>query len=130
MIDHLSIGVTDLAAAGAFYDAVLAPLGYVRVLTHERALGWGTPGARDEAFAVLRAGDETRAPGTGCHVAFSAPHRAAVDGFHAIALRLGARDEGAPGLRPACGEGYYAAFVRDPDGYRLEAVCHEVRQAG
>lgn len=125
MIDHLSIGVADLEAAGAFYDAVLAPLGYVRVLTHERALGWGAPGAQDEVFAVLRAGDETRAPGKGCHIAFSAATRQAVDEFHAISLRLGAVDEGAPGLRPAFGPGYYAAFVRDGDGYRIEAVVHE-----
>lgn len=125
VIDHLSLGVADLARSGAFYDAVLAPLGYVRVLTHERALGWGRPGSRDEAFAVLAARDRAKPPGDGCHVAFVAPQRAAVDAFHAIALAHGATDEGAPGLRPAYGAGYYAAFVRDRDGYRLEAVCHE-----
>ena len=125
MIDHFSLGVSDLVRAGAFYDAVLAPLGYVRVLTHERALGWGPPGARDEAFAILLAGERVKPPGQGCHVAFSAPNRDAVDAFHAIATANGAIDEGAPGLRPKYGPGYYAAFVRDLDGYRLEAVCHE-----
>jgi catechol 2,3-dioxygenase-like lactoylglutathione lyase family enzyme len=125
MIDHLSLGVSDLARAGAFYDAVLATLGYVRVLTHERAFGWGALGARDEAFAILAAGERTKAPGEGCHVAFSAPHRQAVDSFHSIALRHGATDEGGPGPRPKYGPRYYAAFVRDLDGYRLEAVCHE-----
>jgi catechol 2,3-dioxygenase-like lactoylglutathione lyase family enzyme len=126
MIDHLSLGVSDLARSGAFYDAVLAPLGYVRVLTHERALGWGPPGARDEAFAILSAGERAKPPGEGCHVALSAPNRDAVDAFHSSATANGAIDEGAPGPRPKYGPGYYAAFVRDLDGYRLEAVCHEV----
>jgi catechol 2,3-dioxygenase-like lactoylglutathione lyase family enzyme len=125
MIDHLSLGVSDLARAGAFYDAVLATLGYVRVLTHERALGWGTVGARDETFAILAAGEGAKAPGEGCHIAFSAPHRQAVHSFHSVALQQGAMDEGVPGPRPKYGPGYYAAFVRDLDGYRLEAVCHE-----
>jgi catechol 2,3-dioxygenase-like lactoylglutathione lyase family enzyme len=125
MIDHLSLGVSDLTRAGAFYDAVLATLGYVRVLTHERALGWGRPGARDEAFAILAAGERAKAPGEGCHVAFNGPNRQAVDSFHSVALQHGATDEGGPGPRPKYGPGYYAAFVRDLDGYRLEAVCHE-----
>ena len=125
MIDHLSVGVSDLARAGAFYDAVLATLGYERVLTHERALGWAIPGARDEAFAILAAGERAKAPGEGCHIAFKAANREAVDAFHAIAIENGATDEGGPGLRPHYGAGYYAAFVRDFDGYRLEAVCHE-----
>jgi catechol 2,3-dioxygenase-like lactoylglutathione lyase family enzyme len=125
MIDHLSIGVSDLTRAGAFYDAVLATLGYVRVLTHERALGWGPPGARDEAFAILSARERARPPGEGCHVAFTAADRKAVEAFHATAIRKGATDEGGPGPRPQYGVGYYAAFVRDLDGYRIEAVCHE-----
>jgi catechol 2,3-dioxygenase-like lactoylglutathione lyase family enzyme len=125
MIDHLSIGVSDLTRAGAFYDAVLATLGYVRVLTHERALGWGPPGARDEAFAILAARERARPPGEGSHIAFTAPDRNAVDAFHAKAIAQGATDEGGPGPRPQYGAGYYAAFVRDLDGYRIEAVCHE-----
>ncbi len=125
MIDHLSVGVSDLARAGAFYDAVLAPLGYVRLFTHERAVGYGPPGARDETFALLAAGDEARPLGRGWHVAFRAPDRRAVESFHSIALGAGAVDEGAPGPRPNYGPGYYASFVRDLDGHRLEAVCHE-----
>ena len=125
MIDHLSFGVSDLARATAFYDAVLATLGYVRVLTHARASGWGRPGDKDEPFAVIAAGDRARAPGDGCHLAFTAPDRDAVHRFHAEALRLGATDEGAPGPRPQYGAGYYAAFARDPDGHRIEAVLHE-----
>jgi catechol 2,3-dioxygenase-like lactoylglutathione lyase family enzyme len=125
MIDHLSLGVSDLNRAGAFYDAVLATLGYVRLFTHERAVGYGPPGAPDEAFAILAAGEHAKPPGGGCHLAFRAPHREAVDSFHSIALQNGAIDEGGPGLRPKYGSGYYAAFVLDPNGYRLEAVCHE-----
>jgi len=125
MLDHISIGVSDLARAGAFYDAVLAPLGYVRLFSKERGIGYGIPGAKDEAFAILDSGAGARAPGVGCHIAVLAPSSEAVAAFHAAALRTGAVDEGAPGPRPHYGEGYYAAFVRDLDGYRIEAVCHE-----
>ena len=125
MLDHLSIGVSDLAHAGVFYDAVLATLGYVRLFGNERGIGYGTAGAKDEAFAILAAGADARSPGTGCHIALVAAPRAAVADFHATAVRMGAADEGPPGPRPLYGAGYYAAFVRDADGYRLEAVCHE-----
>jgi catechol 2,3-dioxygenase-like lactoylglutathione lyase family enzyme len=128
MIDHLSLGVSDLARSNEFYTAVLAPLGYQRLFATERAVGYGLTGARDEAFAILPVGEQAR-PGRGSHLAFRAPNRQAVDSFHSIALQNGARDEGGPGLRPEkpYGPGYYAAFVLDPDGHRLEAVCHEVR---
>ena len=125
MLDHLSIGVSDLARAAAFYDAALAALGYVRLFSNQHSVGYGAPGAKDEAFALLAAGSEARAPGTGCHIALQAASREAVAAFHAAALRMGGADEGAPGLRPQYGAGYYAAFVRDLDGFRLEAVCHE-----
>jgi catechol 2,3-dioxygenase-like lactoylglutathione lyase family enzyme len=125
VIDHTSIGVSDLAAAAKFYDAALAALGYVQLFANPRGVGYGRAGAKDEGFAILAAGAGARAPGTGCHVAFAAPSREAVDAFHAIALRSGAVDEGAPGLRTHYGDGYYAAFVRDADGYRIEAVFHE-----
>lgn len=124
MLDHISIGVADLDRAGAFYDETLAALGYVRLFTHPRAVGYGAPGAKDEAFAILKSANHAR-PGEGSHIAFAAPSRDSVAAFYAAALRLGAIDEGAPGLRPQHGEGYYAAFVRDLDGYRIEAVCHE-----
>jgi catechol 2,3-dioxygenase-like lactoylglutathione lyase family enzyme len=125
MIDHLSLGVADLARAAAFYDAVLVTLGYVRVLTLERAVGYGRPGDRDEQLALHAAGDRARPPGAGFHLALTAPNREAVDAFHAAAVRAGGIDEGAPGLRPQYGEGYYAAFVRDLEGHRIEAVLHE-----
>jgi catechol 2,3-dioxygenase-like lactoylglutathione lyase family enzyme len=125
VIDHLSVGVTDLERAGVFYDAVLAALGYVRLFTHPRAIGYGPPGAKDETFALLAQPDATSVAAEGSHVAFAARDRATVAAFHAIALEHGAKDEGAPGLRPECGPGYYAAFARDLDGHRIEAVCHE-----
>lgn len=124
MIDHLSIGVSDLAQRAGFYDPVMAALGYVRLFTTPRGIGYGEPGAHDEAFAILSSGVECRAPGLGCHIAFRATDRSAVDAFHAAALLAGGVDEGAPGLRLQYGASYYAAFVRDPDGYRIEAVCH------
>jgi catechol 2,3-dioxygenase-like lactoylglutathione lyase family enzyme len=125
MIDHISVGASDLSRSGAFYDAVLAPLGYVRLFGNPRGIGYGVPGAKDEAFAILARGEDGKPHGKGWHVAFRARTRAAVDDFHAVALARGAVDEGAPGLRPAYGPTYYAAFVLDPDGHRLEAVCHE-----
>ncbi|NUO54266.1 MAG: VOC family protein [Polyangiaceae bacterium] len=122
MIEHVSIGVLDFERSGPFYDAVLEALGYVRLFGNARGIGYGVAGAKDEAFAILASGAEARAPGTGCHIAFRAPSREAVDAFHKAAIEKGAIDEGAPGPRPHYGPTYYAAFVRDLDGYRLEAV--------
>jgi catechol 2,3-dioxygenase-like lactoylglutathione lyase family enzyme len=125
VLDHLSIGVSDLARAASFYDTVLATMGYVRLFTHPRAVGYGRAGDKDEQFAILAAGADARSPGAGCHIALAAHSREAVHAFHEAALSAGAVDEGAPGPRPQYGAGYYAAFVRDLDGYRIEAVCHE-----
>lgn len=127
MIGHLSLGVSDLARAIVFYDAALAALGYVRLWATPRSAGYGEPGRGPdyEPFAVLAVGAEARASGAGFHLAFDAVDRQAVDAFHAAALSAGGTDEGGPGLRPHYGAGYYAAFVRDPDGHKLEAVCHE-----
>lgn len=125
MISHLSLGVSDLTRSIAFYDAALEPLGYVRLWVNAKGAGYGPAGQRDEPFAIVQAGELARPAGAGSHVALTAVDRGAVDGFHAAALRAGAADEGGPGLRPHYGEGYYAAFVRDPDGHKLEAVCHE-----
>lgn len=124
MIDHLSLGTADLPRATAFYDALLLPLGYARLWTGERGIEYGRPGGEGE-LAIFHAGERARAPGEGWHLAFRASNRGEVDAFHAAALRMGALDEGAPGLRPHYGAGYYAAFVRDPDGHKLEIVCHE-----
>ena len=121
MLGHLSFGVENLARSAAFYDAVLAPLGYVRVWTNPHAAGFGEGGGGDKLALFAKAG-EAAVPGPGFHLAFAAPSREAVDAFHAAALRAGGRDCGAPGPRPRYSATYYAAFVLDPDGYKLEAV--------
>jgi catechol 2,3-dioxygenase-like lactoylglutathione lyase family enzyme len=123
MISHVSVGVTDLQRALVFYDAALSALGYRRLYTGPISAGWGTPDGL-EPFAVKLQG-RPPAPGPGFHVAFAAPDRESVHAFHAAALANGAEDDGAPGPRPQYGETYYAAFVSDPDGNRLEAVHQE-----
>ena len=126
MFDHLSLGVTDLDRSAAFYDAALAALGYVRLTQNARHVSYGPEGFTGEPpFAILAAGAEASAPGRGFHLAFTARSREAVDRFHAAAVRAGAIDEGGPGIRDNYNPGYYAAFVRDLDGHRLEAVLHE-----
>ncbi|MEZ4431298.1 MAG: VOC family protein [bacterium] len=126
MYDHISLGVADLERAAAFYDACLAPLGLVPLFRQPRAVGYGPPGFKGEApFAIVLGGGEARAPGKGFHLAFAAASRAAVDGWYAAAMAHGGVDEGEPGIRENYDPGYYAAFVRDPDGHRLEAVLHE-----
>lgn len=128
MLHHLSFGVLDLQRAGRFYDAVLAPLGYVRVFEDDTALGYGYPGGDDKLS--LKLVPDPAAPGDGVHLAFAAGSHARIDAFHAAALRHGGRCNGAPGPRPDYGDHYYAAFVVDPDGYRLEAVLNAPVQAG
>ena len=122
MIGHLSLGVFDLDRAVRFYDAVLASVGMVRVWIDDTAAGYGPPGGNDK-LALKRQPQPVVPPGPGFHLAFNAPTREAVDRFHAAALAQGGRDAGAPGLRPHYGPAYYAAFVFDPDGHKLEAVC-------
>lgn len=118
------MSVADLARAGAFYDAALAPLGFVRVWSAEDAIGYGTAGGGDK-LALKQWDGEARAPSPRFHLAFTARDRAGVDSFFAAAMASGGQDNGGPGLRPKYGPGYYAAFVIDPDGHRIEAVCHE-----
>jgi len=126
VLHHLSFGVTNIERAAAFYDAVLAPLGYGRVWADlrpgeaDQAVGYGPPGGGDKLAIKLR--PEGKAPGPGFHLAFAAPNRAAVIAFYEAALTHGGRDHGPPGLRPHYGPSYYAAFVIDPDGHHLEAV--------
>ena len=123
MLHHLSFAVADLARSAAFYDATLAPLGYVRVWANSTAIGYGRPGGGDK-FAIKLRSSEITVPAPGFHVAFAAPGREAVDAFHRAALASGGRDNGPPGLRPQYAPDYYAAFVFDPDGYWIEAVIH------
>ncbi|MGD9479984.1 VOC family protein [Shinella sp. G-2] len=130
MLHHISFGVRDIEHATRFYDATLAPLGFVRVWSDlrpgepDQAVGYGLPGGGDK-LALKHCGDAARAPGPGFHIAFAAPSRKAVDAFHEAALAAGGTDNGAPGLRLAYGPTYYAAFVIDPDGHRIKAVCKE-----
>lgn len=127
MLHHLSLGVSEIERAAVFYDAALAPLGYVRVWADLRpgeanqAVGYGLPGGGDR-LALKHRPDGQRPPGPGFHLAFAAPSREAVDAFHRVALLHGGRDNGAPGLRTHYGPNYYAAFAVDPDGHNLEAV--------
>ena len=114
-IDHLAIPVRDMAASTHFYEAALAPLG-VEMTEEEGGVGFHL-GSVD--FFVTEG--EPAAP---MHIAFAAPDRAAVEAFHAAALAAGGRDNGSPGLRPRYHADYFGAYVLDPDGHNVEAVCH------
>ena len=121
MIDHVSIGVADVAKAKRFYDAVLKPLGYNCLSESVGPLGYGR---HEPAFWVVAAKHPVpQNPGSGLHVCFAAPTRASVEAFHAAALAQGGRDNGTPGVRTDYGPNYFAAFAIDPDGYRIEAHC-------
>ena len=119
MIDHIGIQVADLERSIVFYTRALAPLGYELVMTWERFAGFGIAG-KPELWI-----DGRGAPKDHIHLALHASGRAKVREFHAAALAAGGTDNGAPGVRPHYHEHYYGAFVRDPDGHNIEAVCHE-----
>jgi len=133
MIDHIGMPVSDIARATEFYLEALAPLGYGIVMQvaaeqtgHGAAIGFGPPGKA----ADFQSGKPSFWIGEGerlgghIHVAFVAPSRAAVDAFYAAAIAAGGKDNGPPGLRPHYHANYYGAFVLDPDGNNIEAVCH------
>ena len=118
MLDHVGIPVTELGRSKRFYEGALSPLGYGLFMEHaDLAAGFGRAGKPD--FWISRGG-----AGPAVHVAFTSPDRATVDAFHAAAVAAGGRDNGRPGLRPEYHPTYYGAFVLDPDGHNIEAVCH------
>jgi catechol 2,3-dioxygenase-like lactoylglutathione lyase family enzyme len=121
MLHHISFAVTDLARSAAFYDAVFAALGCARVWEDATFVGYGLRKGED-IFALKLRPANPGVPGDGFHVAFSAPTRATVAAFYQAALAHGGTDNGGVGLHPEYGADYFAAFVLDPDGYRIEAV--------
>ena len=118
MIDHMSTYATDYAATRAFYDAVLPPLGYQLVMEFDNMCAFGTPG--NPTFWVIQAD----APASPRHWAFTADDREMVTHFYHAGLSHGGKEHGPPGLRPQYHEHYYGAFLLDPDGNNVEAVCH------
>lgn len=126
MFSHITVGTNDLSGTIAFYDAILAPLGITRAVSSPEHgfAGYGHAGGRAQLFVCRPFDGRDATGGNGTHAAFLATDRAAVDAFHAAALAHGAADEGAPGPRPHYHEHYYGAYVRDPDGNKLQACCH------
>jgi catechol 2,3-dioxygenase-like lactoylglutathione lyase family enzyme len=124
MIDHVSIGVSDITRSKAFYDAVLAPLGYTCQSAGDTYLGYGTP-EHTQLWLLASRQPVPADPNSGLHFCLCAPNRASVAAFHAAALAQGGQDNGKPGLRADYGNNYYAAFIIDPDGYRMEAYCNK-----
>ena len=120
MLDHVGIQCTDMAASAAFYDAVLAPLGAQRIMDFSVAIGYGVPPRPDFRIGARSTGDGFRES----HVAFTAPSRAAVNAFFDAAVAVGAEPLHEPRVWPEYHATYYGAFVRDPDGNNIEAVCH------
>jgi catechol 2,3-dioxygenase-like lactoylglutathione lyase family enzyme len=120
MIDHISLGVTDLESSARFYEATLATLGLARLVVRPATIGFGK--AYPEFWINLRTGMSRIAPESGVHICLRARSTGEVDAFHAAALNAGGGSDGAPGLRPHDRVRYYAAFVLDPDGNRIEAV--------
>lgn len=121
MLDHVSLGVRDIPKSRKFYDAALKPLGYSCLSPGDSSLGYGK-----DAVALWLGATPHPVPAderSGLHFCFVAPDRKSVDAFHAAALKAGGKDNGKPGIRKDYSPGYYAAFVIDPDGYRIEAYC-------
>jgi catechol 2,3-dioxygenase-like lactoylglutathione lyase family enzyme len=125
MLDHVGLAVSDIQRSRAFYERALSPLGYrvMGVIPPDRNASGGAAvmfGIDDPDFVIA----DNERPGEGNHIAFRADNRAQVAAFHAAALAAGGHDNGPPGLRPHYHPQHYAAFMRDPDGFNVEAVCH------
>ncbi len=125
MIDHTGLSVSDFAAARAFYDKALAPIGASMLMMVPEEFTGGVKVAgygRERPVFWLHEGEKQTPP---IHIAFTADTRAEVDAFYEAAMAAGGTDNGAPGLRPHYHPDYYGAFVHDPDGHNIEAVCHK-----
>lgn len=124
MFAHVSLGVTDIHRSLLFYDAVMATLGYERLFGAEEE-GFMAYGPEEAFFIINLPLNENKTPTTcnGTHLCFKAPTKSAVDEFYQVALEKGGQGDGPPGLRPHYAEDYYAAFVLDPDGHKIEAVA-------
>ena len=119
MLDHIIVTVSDYAASKQFYSSALEPLGYAVIMEFGPACGFGVDGKPD---FWIKQGDALK---PAIHVAFQSPNRPDVDKFYEAATKAGGKDNGAPGLRPDYHLNYYGAFVFDPDGNNIEAVCHK-----
>jgi catechol 2,3-dioxygenase-like lactoylglutathione lyase family enzyme len=127
MFSYVSLGTGDIARAMTFFDAVLAPLGHARIDDYDpdlRSAAWGLDDPGPHLWVTQPFDGNPASVGNGTMVSFLAETRAAVDAFHAAALAHGGTDEGGPRLRPQYGPQFYAAYVRDPDGNKLNAVCY------
>ncbi len=120
MIDHISVGVADLEQSRKFYEAVFAPLELKKMIVRPATIGFGK--SYPEFWINLRAGMAPLPPEGGTHICLRAKSAAQIDAFHTAALEAGGRSDGAPGPRPEYHQSYYAAFVTDPDGNRIEVV--------
>ena len=123
MFSHVTLGTSDFGKAEAFWDAVMAVLGHPVLFKASGSAAYGTP-TGPKVFIVPPFDGKAARPGNGVHVAFIVGDRAMVDAFYKAALSHGGSDEGAPGLRPHYHPNYYGAYVRDPDGNKVQAVCH------
>ncbi|ERF84215.1 VOC family protein [Bradyrhizobium viridifuturi] len=119
MLDHVTIGISDIERSKAFYDAALRSLGISRL--YAEGAEFAGYGIHPKAFFWI---GRRGTPQTGAHIAFTANDRATVDRFYDDAIKAGGRDNGRPGIRPHYHANYYGAFVLDPDGHNIEAVCH------
>jgi catechol 2,3-dioxygenase-like lactoylglutathione lyase family enzyme len=124
-IDHVSIPVADFAQSAAFYDAVLATLGLIRRKQRDGAIGYGPDDVAPPIFWILASEPGAATAGVGLHISFRAGNRAEVHAFYDTAMKLGAADAGAPGVRPQYTAGFYGCFVFDLDGFKIEAVVRE-----
>lgn len=134
MLDHVSLRVADYDRSKKFYQAALAPLGYTLAMEMESGAGfrkgyipsfWVKQGEPGTAGRAADPADLAGCGGAAVHVAFASEDRSSVDAFHRAALAAGGRDNGPPRLCPEYHPNYYGAFVLDPDGYNIEAVCHK-----